>query len=161
MPLFFICRRAAFYLVVTPMASSSTFLSLSWSFENFPSLTLNLTIFISLLDFRKFFLVSSWELSGTLRMNGSSTTEDLLPSDLDAWNIFSIWLLYFFYFLRFLRILRRPLLLFSFLDFLLCFTDDGSTDEERSEESPSIAWSVSAGGLLGSSFFTSNGLEIS
>jgi hypothetical protein len=38
-------------LVVTPAASSSTFLSLSASLENLPSLTLNLTIFISCLDF--------------------------------------------------------------------------------------------------------------
>jgi len=72
-------------------------------------------------------------------MKGSSKTEDLFSPDLEDWNIFSIWLLYFFYFLRFLSILRRPLLLLSFLDFLLCFTDEGSTDEDRSEESPSMA----------------------
>ena len=37
--------------VVTPAASSSTFLSLSAILENLPSLTLNFTIFISFLDF--------------------------------------------------------------------------------------------------------------
>jgi hypothetical protein len=87
--------------------------------------------------------------------------EDLLSRDFEAENIFSIWLLYFFYFLRFLSILRSPLLLLSFLDFLLCFTDEGSTEDERSEDSPSMAWSVSAGGLLGVNFLISNGLVAS
>lgn len=87
--------------------------------------------------------------------------EDLFSEDLEAWKIFSICELYFFYLRMFLRILRSAVLLLSFLDFVQCLIDECSTDEERSEDSPSIAWSVSAGGLLGASFLISSALEAS
>lgn len=88
MVLFLICCWA-FYLVVTPQDSSSTFLILSWILDScliLPSLTLNLTIFISLFDLRDIFLASTsivWLFSGTFTMNGSSTKLD----DLFTWDL--------------------------------------------------------------------------